>query len=153
MTLRPISPTEYELIAAWAIAEGWPGRNKHVALTQADFPALIEQSGHYNFCLGEPGAAPLGFGQVWISPSNTTNLVRIIIDPSRRGQGLGKTLCRLLLAEARRISPRQAVKLRVYRDNLAAVSVYRALGFEVLMEESNAEVLAMAIDSFHTPAP
>ncbi|MDN3579080.1 GNAT family N-acetyltransferase [Chitinimonas viridis] len=138
-------PIEHSQIASWAIAEGWPGTSKHIPLTQAAFPALLELPGHYSYCLGEPGAAPIGFGQIWLNHANgTTNLVRILIDPQRRGQGLGKLLCRLLLAEASRISPGQAVKLRVYRENHAAVSVYRALGFETLVDESNAEVLAMA---------
>jgi ribosomal protein S18 acetylase RimI-like enzyme len=57
---------------------------------------------------------------------------------------LGRQLSALLLQEALRIAAGGQVKLRVRRDNVPALSIYSALGFRVLDDESNAEVLAMA---------
>jgi ribosomal protein S18 acetylase RimI-like enzyme len=59
--------------------------------------------------------------------------------------GHGKTLCTLLLNHATQVLGAPSVKLRVYRNNLPANAFYRALGFEAIESESNAEVLAMRV--------
>ncbi|MCL5065747.1 MAG: GNAT family N-acetyltransferase [Firmicutes bacterium] len=51
------------------------------------------------------------------------------VDPKAQGQGLGTALVRQLLAVAREAG-KAGVTLTVYQDNLAAVAVYRAVGFE-----------------------
>lgn len=145
MTLRPVHPSEYGRVAAWAIAEAWPGKNKNVLLTLQDFSEVLVLPGHLSFALSEPGGEAMGFGQIWTNNAGVVNLVRILIAPHLRGQGLGKKLCALLLEHATQVLCAPSVKLRVYRNNLPAVAVYRALGFETLESESNAEVLAMLL--------
>ena len=141
--LRPLGLDEHATVAGWAMAEGWPGRSKHVALTPEEFSVIAAMPGHASFAMSEAGGPVLGFGQVWTSPAGVVSLVRIIVDPALRGRGLGLQLSGLLLQEARRIAGGGPVKLRVRRDNAPALSVYSALGFRVLDDESNAEVLAM----------
>jgi ribosomal-protein-alanine N-acetyltransferase len=143
MALRPVHPSEYARVAAWAIAEAWPGKNKNVLLTQQEFPDILILPGHLSFALSEPGGEAMGFGQIWTNSAGAVNLVRILIAPHLRGQGLGKKLCALLLEHATEVLGAPSVKLRVYRNNLPAVAVYRALGFHPIESESNAEVLAM----------
>jgi ribosomal-protein-alanine N-acetyltransferase len=143
MHLRPLTPAEFERVAAWAIAEGWPGKNKNVLLTQQEFPDILVLPGHLSFALSEPDQEVMGFGQIWTNSAGVVNLVRILVAPDLRGQGLGKKLCALLLDHATQVLGAPSVKLRVYRNNLPAVAVYRSLGFEAIESESNAEVLAM----------
>jgi len=147
LLLRPIETADHAPIASWAIAEGWPGLHKHEPLRADGLPALLALPGHHSHVLAEAGQPPCGFGQVWINSAGTLNLVRIIVAPGARGRGrgLGALLSRRLLQQAWCLAPGRPVKLRVYRSNHAALRVYRGLGFEELADESNAEVLAMAL--------
>lgn len=142
--LRPPQPEEIHSIASWAIAEGWPGRTKLTVLTVTEFSEILKLPGHSSYCLAEPGAAPVGFGQIWVSEAKGVNLVRIIINPDLRSRGFGKLLSKLLLTEAKALHPSQPVKLRVARSNLHAVSVYSSLQFGIVATESNEHVYAMA---------
>lgn len=94
--------------------------------------------------MSEPGLPPLGFGQIWLSPKGTVNLVRIIVDPSLRGKGLGRQLSALLLSEARKLPEASVIWLRVLRSNTVALSVYKSLGFRIVESESNSGVYALA---------
>lgn len=144
MTLRALRPEEYSTICSWAIAEQWPGLVKGQLLTVDEFPAILSLPGHFSFAMSKDGCAATGFGQIWQSPNGATNLIRILIDPAMRGQGYGKRLCALLLSEALRMPDVRQVKLRVSRQNLSAIAVYRSIGFCELESESNTHALAMA---------
>ena len=144
MTLREFRSEEYSPICSWAIAELWPGLVKGQLLALHEFPAILTLPGHFSFAMSEEGCAATGFGQIWRSPNGATNLVRILVDPAMRGQGFGKRLCTLLLAEALRMPDVRHVKLRVSRQNLPAIAVYRSIGFSQLESESNTHALAMA---------
>jgi ribosomal-protein-alanine N-acetyltransferase len=145
MHLRPLLPHEYDTVAAWAIAENWPGANKHVPMTLAEFPDILVRPGHVSLGLADAQDQIVGFGQIWTNSAGDVNLVRILVAPPLRGRGFGKQLCALLLDHARTAMGAQRVKLRVYRNNLSAIAVYRALGFEAIDSESNADVLAMQV--------
>lgn len=72
---------------------------------------------------------PAGYGEVWVDRAeDETELARIVIDPARRGRGLGRQLTRLLAAEAAR-HRLEETWLRVVPGNTAAISCYRAAGF------------------------
>jgi ribosomal protein S18 acetylase RimI-like enzyme len=142
--LRQLHTNEYHSVCSWAIAEHWPGLIKGQLLTIEEFPHILKLASHFSFALSEEDAAVIGFGQIWLAPNGSTNLVRLLVDPALRGQGYGKRLCALLLAEALRMPGCTQVKLRVRRDNLPAVAVYRSIGFCELEAESNEHVLAMA---------
>ena len=142
--LRELHPSEYIAACNWAIAEQWPGLVKGSVLTHEEFPKILSLPSHFSFAMSEKGSLAFGFGQIWLSPNGKTNLVRILVAPAMRGKGLGKRLCALLLTEALRMPNVKLVSLRVRRNNLPAVAVYRSIGFHELEAESNADVLAMA---------
>jgi ribosomal protein S18 acetylase RimI-like enzyme len=72
---------------------------------------------------------PAGYGEIWVDePEDETELARIVIDPARRGRGLGRKLVRLLSTEAARHGLAETW-LRVVPENAAAISCYRAAGF------------------------
>lgn len=66
------------------------------------------------------------------------HLGRLLVDPQRRGQGLGRVLVTELLAHARLHSPEPARCLRatlnVFANNLPARRLYESLGFRVAAE-------------------
>jgi len=145
-TFRAPREDEWPCIAAWAMAEGWLGRQKGVPLDEVEFAAILALPGHHNHCLADAQGVAAAFGQVWIDSSGGVNLVRIVVDPARRRKGLGRELSRLLLREALRHAQGGPVRLRVRRDNTGAIAVYRALGFRENDAASNVVALAMVYD-------
>lgn len=91
---------------------------------------------------GQPYATPyvlvsggdaVGYGEVWDDSEEDRDegeaeLARLVIDPARRGRGLGRALTRALADEAWRRGFAE-VWLRVVEDNLAARRAYEAAGF------------------------
>lgn len=142
--LRELHPNEFHAVCSWAISEQWPGLIKGQLLSYDEFPQIIQLPNHFSFAMSEEACAAIGFGQIWLAPNGTSNLVRLLVDPAQRGQGYGKRLSALLLAEALRMPGCTQVKLRVRRDNFPALAVYRSIGFRELEAESNQHVLAMA---------
>ena len=68
---------------------------------------------------------------------NSMHIGMIIVDPARRGQGLGTTFLRLILAYARDVLGMRRVTLRVFAHNTAALACYRKVGFqEVSLERA-----------------
>ena len=86
----------------------------------------------------EPGVRPylfeisgvaVAYGEIWEDPDeDEAELARLIVDPGRRGQGVGRALARALLAEARRLGWAD-VWLRVAPGNAPALRAYAAAGF------------------------
>jgi ribosomal protein S18 acetylase RimI-like enzyme len=144
--LRQLLPGERATVCAWAVGEQWPGLTKGRLIDYEEFVQILASPGHHSFALGEGRLPLIGFGQIWVAANGTVNLVRLLIDPIERGKGFGKLLCQLLLAQALCLPSTSRVKLRVRRDNIPAVAVYRALGFLELESESNEQVLGMAYE-------
>ena len=81
---------------------------------------------------------PVAYGEIWEdADENEAELARLIVDPARRGLGLGRTLVRELLAEARRRGWSD-VWLRVVPDNEPALRAYAAAGFTRASAEEEA---------------
>jgi ribosomal protein S18 acetylase RimI-like enzyme len=148
LSLRPASATDYEEIAAWISDAGaclrWAGPKVPYPFLPAELPVLLAVPGGGSYCLADDaGGSPVGFGQYWPRPDGTVHLLRIIIRPESRGQGLGRELCGQLLSRAVKSAPAQAVTLNVYRDNLVAVALYERLGFAIVPEKSKGDALFM----------
>jgi len=66
----------------------------------------------------------------------------VYVTPSKRGQGLGRRIMRALLEHATAIPGIQQVLLSVTSTQLAALALYRSLGFEAFGTEPGALNLA-----------
>jgi ribosomal-protein-alanine N-acetyltransferase len=86
----------------------------------------------------------IGFGQHWPTGPATAHLGRIIVAPNVRGHGMSRILCELLIKQAVEAIDALTVTLRVYRDNVIAVSLYSSLGFSVVESKSTEELLFMS---------
>jgi RimJ/RimL family protein N-acetyltransferase len=53
----------------------------------------------------------------------------LVVDPERRGQGIGSQTCTLIIKWAQRQGPYDAVVLTVDTANIAAIRIYQNLGF------------------------
>lgn len=71
---------------------------------------------------------PVAYGELWVDDDEAeVELAHLIVDPLRRGRGVGRHLTRLLAERARH--HHDLVVMRVAPDNLAALRCYRAAGF------------------------
>ena len=70
----------------------------------------------------------VGFGQLVPKPADRRHIARLIVDPARRGSGLGRLLAEFLLEAAREFNCTR-ISLNVDPLNIAALSLYLDLGF------------------------
>jgi ribosomal-protein-alanine N-acetyltransferase len=129
--LRPFASGDGPTVLAWVTsddeARGW-----------ASLPARPTDDGVFARWHAEAGVLayvleldgePVGYGEVWEDhDEDEAELARLIIDPSRRRRGLGRSLVALLLAEARQLGWWD-VWLRVASYNDPALGCYAAAGF------------------------
>lgn len=145
--LRIPESTDYLAIATWIpdvqSCVRWAGPRVPFPFSAAELPSLLAVDGGASYCLAEEAAGPLGFGQHWELLAGAVHLGRIIVSPAARGQGLGRRLCQLLVAQAVHATGATAVTLRVYRNNTAAFSLYSSLGFIPVEPASTEDVLFM----------
>jgi ribosomal protein S18 acetylase RimI-like enzyme len=137
--LEPFDPPRAELILgwirspeeadAWATVADWPLEPEIFARWHAD-PDVRP----YVFLAdGEPA----GYGELWLEPGEA-ELARIVVDPGRRGRGLGRRLVELLVAEAAGLGLRE-IWLRVVPENAPALACYRSAGFVRASEDEETE--------------
>jgi RimJ/RimL family protein N-acetyltransferase len=112
------SPAERE---AWASLAEAPGpevfERWHAGPDVAAF--VLEQDG-----------VPVAYGEVWRDEEeDEAELARIVVDPARRGRGVGRRFVGLLAARAR-ASGLSEVVLRAHPGNAAALACYAGAGFE-----------------------
>jgi [ribosomal protein S18]-alanine N-acetyltransferase len=149
MRLRPPEPKDYDIIASWIpdakACLRWAGPRLAFPFAAADLPALLAVPDTESFTLTDGSPVTLGFGQLWLRDGDAMRLMRIIVAPQLRGLGVGRELCRLLIEHAR-VAGAPAVTLAVYRDNEAALDLYRGLGFEAVESRSSPESLHMRLE-------
>jgi ribosomal protein S18 acetylase RimI-like enzyme len=88
--------------------------------------------------------APLGHVDLTCSGTEA-RLGRVIIDPERRGEGLGSTLVNLALDKARELGIIR-VDLNVIVGNVPAIRTYERLGFVAQDWSERPDVILMATD-------
>lgn len=72
---------------------------------------------------------PVAYGEVWRDEAqDEAELARIVVDPSARGQGVGRRFVGMLAGQATG-SGTSDVVLRVHPTNAAALACYAAAGF------------------------
>ncbi|HHA2422617.1 GNAT family N-acetyltransferase [Stenotrophomonas maltophilia] len=145
--LQPVQPRHYPRIAGWldsvAATQRWAGPGVAFPLLPEAFARALELAERPGWVLLDGEGACMGFGQYWLTAPGTAHLGRIIVSPQARGRGLGRVLMQLLCAEALRSPDVQRLSLRVYRDNVAAIALYRDFGFQPVEDASTPELLFM----------
>lgn len=88
------------------------------------FPLMLTREG---------GGGPLAYGELNLLNSWQSEywLGHLIVDPARRGRGLGRELTRLLVERAFERLHATRVTLVVFAENVGAARCYESLGFTV----------------------
>ncbi|HHA2973244.1 TPA: GNAT family N-acetyltransferase [Stenotrophomonas maltophilia] len=145
--LCAVQPSHYATIADWldsaAATQRWAGPGVPFPLPPEGFAQVLELGSRPGWALLDELGRCLGFGQYWITDAGTAHLGRIIVSPLARGRGLGRLLMQAMSAQAMREDGIERLTLRVYRDNTAALALYRDLGFQQVEASSTPELLLM----------
>ena len=141
MPLRAYRPEDASVIAAWitsetALYEWSADRYQKFPLTAADIEAnYAPQLGTGRFL---PLTAVDENGDIWghliirYPREDDDAAVRfgfVIVDPARRGRGMGSALLRLAIAYAREELHAETIGLGVFAQNTAARRCYEAVGY------------------------
>jgi ribosomal protein S18 acetylase RimI-like enzyme len=106
----------------------WGGPNMTYPMSDTDFLNLLNAPHINSFCLQDEGQQIIAFGQHYLRLERH-HLGRLVVNPSCRGQGLGKILIQQLLAQAFTSKATLGASLFVFRDNTVAYNCYQSLGF------------------------
>lgn len=146
--LRATEQSDYDTIATWiedaVSCSRWAGPRVPFPFSARELPELLSVKGGSSYSLSDSDNSCIGFGQFWVVRQGAVHLGRIIISPEARGVGAGRLLFKKLLAKAMQETGAAMVTLRVYRDNMPALSLYSSLGFSVVESESTGDLLLMS---------
>ena len=132
--IRPYKDADEERVLSWCRDEETYYR--WTAGVLGDYPITAEQfraTGALMRFTALDEKEPAGFFTVR-NPKETQNELRfgfVIVDPDRRGRGIGGEMLRLGLEFAFRIYRAERVTLGVFEDNLPAVACYTSAGFRL----------------------
>ena len=131
--LQPFEPGLAEQIATWTTSadevNAWSSR-----FDDQVPPEVIvgwSSADDVEAYVGVVDATVIAYGELWLDPDEgEVELARLLLEPSRRGRGLGKELARSLVERARQSHPELPhVILRVRPDNTVARRAYVGAGF------------------------
>ncbi len=134
LLLRTAQLDDLTTVVSWlrsrADCELWAGHRVTYPVNAATLHEAIEwgiASSYSATSVAAPGAV-VAFGQLVPKPNQRLHLARVIIQPERRGSGLGKALVSELLSATASFSPAR-LSLNVARHNAPALRLYTSLGF------------------------
>jgi [ribosomal protein S18]-alanine N-acetyltransferase len=133
MDLRPFDPALAGQVAGWTTGpdevNAWCSRFDENVPPEviAGWSAADDVEAY----VGLVDATVVAYGELWLDPDEgEVELARLLLDPARRGQGLGKTLTLALVDRARQSHPELPhVILRFRPDNVIARRTYSSVGF------------------------
>ena len=131
MRSRNAVPTDLEVVASWIGSQRecalWAGPGLPFPLEPSAIPAQIDIRGAINVALDDDEGLA-AFGQALLRSPGRAHLARVIVRPDARRRGVGRALVEVLLSRAEEAGLSLAT-LNVYRDNVAAATLYSDLGF------------------------
>lgn len=134
LTLRPFLPTDDDALIAWLpTAEDlhrFTGPRLRHRLDSAQLDELRADD-TFTMFTAEVDGTVVGHAEFVSTGADSARLARVLVDPARRGQGLGERLVLAMIEEARARGIR-SLNLYVLDDNTRAVRLYEKLGFETV---------------------
>jgi ribosomal protein S18 acetylase RimI-like enzyme len=132
LSLRRFQPEDDAALISWVRSAeelrmfagaglSWPLDSAQLELIRSD-PEMVAYT-------AELGGIPVGHFQIRRHPPGSARLARVIVDPDKRGQGIGRALIQAAIKEAKRRGFVH-MDLHVYSDNAAARALYAELGFD-----------------------
>ena len=144
MIIRRYNPAaDFDVLRGW-IADArahalWCANRMAYPLERANFEAVLRdiagRFGDMPYVAVAEGGGVVGFFCYSLNPDTREGMLKfVVIDPARRGQGLGKAMLRLALARAFNAGAK-AVQLYVFPENVGAVKCYEGVGFSARRTE------------------
>lgn len=133
LRLEAFDPAHADLIVSWILDEHeayWLAPQTPPPLT-ADHVRHWKQPGHEPLQLVDDGdPAPIAYGELNVLSAQDGRywLGHLIVDPERRGRGVGRALTELLLNRAFNQYGARRVCLVVFPENRPAIASYRSAG-------------------------
>jgi ribosomal-protein-alanine N-acetyltransferase len=131
MNFRPSTKSDLVTLMTWvsdaASCLTWAGPKVRFPLKFEQLYQAIEFETTRSYSLFDETAL-LAWGQIRMFDNSRGHLSRIIVNPSRRGTGVGRTFCGQLIKEARKLNCR-TISLHVVKENDIAIHLYHKLGF------------------------
>lgn len=85
----------------------------------------------------DPSGEPVAYGELWVD-DNEVELARLMVDPERRGEGIGRRMIGAMLELARAEGHSNCI-IRVAPGNEDALGAFRLWGFRDIDESTAAE--------------
>ncbi len=139
MRLRPYRASDGNYIADWIGSEEdhikWSAGRIVYGFTGEQLTARLSEAeltwGDMSFTAVTDAGHPVGFFSMNINyEDNSAFLMRIIVDGSKRGQGLGAQMLTLASKYVFEIAGCDQMRLVVFDENIGAVKCYDKLGFQ-----------------------
>jgi GNAT superfamily N-acetyltransferase len=129
MYIRKVMPEDEPVIKGW-LSE--PKVCKYVTGRQVYstdmFYSWYEAHDQFGYIL-EEGTNSVAYGEIWIDEEEKDiELAHIVVHPSLRNKGLGKSFIKELLAECKNY-PYEWVYMRIEPGNVQAIQCYKGVGF------------------------
>jgi GrpB-like predicted nucleotidyltransferase (UPF0157 family)/ribosomal protein S18 acetylase RimI-like enzyme len=131
MSFREATSADLGQVATWVRSrrecELWAGSRFEYPLDLDVLPAQLHLDATQSVCLFD-GHDLVAFGQLAAADRERLHLMRVIVEPTARGKGFGRSLVGELLRRARD-GGYARVSLKVDRGNPAAIALYESVGF------------------------
>lgn len=108
----------------------WGGAGFRFPFTRHSFVEDMHWGRVASFSLRDPSGKLSAFGQLY-ERLGRVNLARLVVNPTMRGQGVGKRLIGMLMTLSPSLFDCDEYSLFVYRDNTSAYKCYQSMGFTV----------------------
>jgi ribosomal protein S18 acetylase RimI-like enzyme len=108
----------------------WGGPDFRYPFNRISFAEDIHWGRMATFSLRSPSGELAAFGQLY-ERLKRINLARLAVNPTMRGQGIGKRLVEMLMTLGPQMYSCTEFSLFVYRDNVVAAKCYESLGFKM----------------------
>ncbi|MGQ1838362.1 GNAT family N-acetyltransferase [Kocuria turfanensis] len=135
MHLRPATPEDLEVLRTWVPTEPdmflWSGPTFTWPLDRAQLQTYLSDERRLHWS-GSAAIAGRMSGHVSLLVDEAAGRMRlgcVVVDPARRGHGLGRRFVTAAVHEAFRISDLPVLTLGVYAHNAVARRLYGSLGF------------------------
>ena len=147
MIIREYRESDFESIKNWITDERthamWCANRTPFPLQKQGFDELLkdisERHGDRPFVAMDENGAVTGFFCYSLnSETNEVMLKFVMVDPARRGMGLGKEMLRQAVCFAYDITQADAVQLMVFSENVRARRCYEGAGFTVRKTQEKA---------------
>ena len=129
-----VADSDLDELMSWfhtaAHVDIWGGPRFRFPFTKATFRKDCHWGRMAGFRLNSPAGEFAAFGQMY-QRYGRINFARLVVNPTMRGQGVGKRLVEQLIETGPKLFQGDEFSLFAYRHNAPALACYRSMGFAV----------------------